>query len=426
VNLEGIPLTIAMLSIHSSPIGELGKRDTGGMSVYIRELARELGKRGHQVDIFTRLQDPAWRPQVQLYENVRLIHLKGGNDRYAPTLALYPHLGDFFRELESFRASERIQYDLIHSHYWLSGQVGEWLKKRWKVPHMIMFHTLGALKNITVQEEQESELRIATEKSLVQDCERILAATEREKEHLVRFYGAHPEKIGVVPCGVNLDVFRLMDKGAARRQVGFAEEESIVLFVGRLSPIKGIDRLLKAMKHLKAPGSMRLVIIGGDDHDTPESQNLRRLARELGIQDAVAFLGRVEHEKLPPYYCAADVVVLPSHYETFGLVALEALASGTPVVATAVGAMERILREGETGQVMANGAPQLLAAGIEKFVAKSSAGALSAAAIRDSVLSFGWNNVASGITDEYAMMFRPDHHPGIAGGSTNTAAVAGL
>ena len=398
-----------MLSIHSSPIGELGKKDTGGMSVYVRELARALGKRGHRIDIFTRPQDPAWQPQVQLYENVRLIHLRAGNNGYLSTLALYPYLDDFLLELERFMASERRRYDLIHSHYWLSGEVGMRLQERWMVPHMFMFHTLGMLKNMTVKDEQESELRIATEKDLVRDCQRILAATEREKEHLLRYYGARSERICVVPCGVNLDLFRPIDKKSVRRELGFADDESIVLYVGRLAPIKGIDRLLQAMTHLKRLKPLRLLIVGGDDHHTRESRDLQRLSRKLGIQDAVTFVGRVDHEMLPPYYCAADVVVLPSHYETFGLVALEALASGTPVVATRVGAMETILREGETGSVVVNGAPQVLAAGIGKFLGESCTGAPSPAAIRASVFGFGWTTVASAIVDEYATLLQEFH-----------------
>jgi D-inositol-3-phosphate glycosyltransferase len=402
-------LTIAMLSIHSSPVGELGKKDTGGMSVYVRELARALGKRGHRIDIFTRLQDPAWKPQVQLYENVRLIHLRAGRKGHLSTLALYPYLKEFFLELERFRATESIRYDLIHSHYWLSGQVGIWLQDRLMIPHMFMFHTLGVLKNITDKDEQESELRIATEKGLVQKCQRILATTEREKDHLMRYYGADPKRIGVVPCGVNLDLFCPMDKRTARRQVGFSIDESIVLYVGRLAKIKGTERLLQAMTHLKYSKRTRLVIIGGDGLQTRESRNLLRLTQRLGLQDDVEFLGRVDHEMLPPYYSAADVMVLPSHYETFGLVALEALASGTPVVATRVGAMETILREGETGYVVANDGPELLAAGIEKLLERSRAGALSTDAIRASVFRFGWDAVVSAVIDQYSILLQRSH-----------------
>lgn len=398
------PFTIAMLSIHSSPIGELGKRDTGGMSVYIRELARVLGQQGHRIDIFTRLQDPRGACRLELCQNVRLIQLPVGTNGAMPTLALYPYLGEFARRLEQFRAAEGLHYDLIHSHYWLSGQVGRWLCEWWRVPHMIMFHTLGVLKNMMVKEERESELRVASERDLVQTCQRILAATAREKEHLGRYYGACSEKIRIVPCGVDLDRFHPMDKKQARQRLGFAGDGAIVLFVGRLSPIKGADRLLQAMSCLKGRNGMRLVVVGGDDVQTPASQKLRGLSRELGLQDAVEFAGRVEHEKLPPYYCAADVVVLPSHYESFGLVALEALASGTPVVATAVGAMDTIIRQGESGEIVANGSPLLLAAAIDRFLARRLNGGISAAAIRATVEGFAWSRVASAVVREYAAM----------------------
>jgi len=407
--VKGHSLTIAMLSIHSSPVGELGKKDTGGMSVYVRELARALGKRGHRIDIYTRLQDPAWKPQVQLYENVRLIHLRAGRKGHLSTLAVYPYLEEFIHELERFMATESICYDLVHSHYWLSGQAGIWLQDRLMIPHMFMFHTLGVLKNITVKDEQESELRIATEKGLVQKCQRILATTERERDHLMRYYGADPKRIGVVPCGVNLDLFRPMDKRTARRRAGFPIDESIVLYVGRLARIKGTERLLQAMTHLKCSKRTRLIIIGGDGLQTRESRQLLRLTQRLGLQDAVEFLGRVDHEILPTYYSAADLMVLPSHYETFGLVALEALASGTPVVATRVGAMETILREGETGYIVANNGPDLLAAGIEKLLERARAGAVSTDAIRASVVGFGWDTVVSAVIDQYGILLKQQH-----------------
>jgi D-inositol-3-phosphate glycosyltransferase len=326
------------------------------------------------------------------------------------TLDLYPYLDDFVLQLENFRVHEGLRYDLMHSHYWLSGKAGMRLQECWMVPHVFMFHTLGVLKNITVKDEHESELRISKEKELVQNCQRILAATERERDHLQRYYEARPEKICVVPCGVNLDLFHPADKMSARRQLNLPLDESIVLYVGRLAPIKGIDRLLEALTYIKQAKPLRLLIVGGDGQNTRESQDLQRLSRELGIQDAVTFVGRVEHESLPSYYCAADVLVLPSHYETFGLVALEALASGTPVVAARVGAMETILREGKTGSVADDGTPRLLAAGVEEFLGKSRAGSLSAAAIRESVFGFGWNHVASLIAGEYTTLLREFHY----------------
>jgi D-inositol-3-phosphate glycosyltransferase len=410
--LQGARLRVAMLSVHSSPMGELGTKDTGGMSVYIRELARELGSLGHQVDIFTRLPDPGYDQIITLHDNVRLVHLRVGRDGYLHQVDLYPYLADFFQQLETMRAHEGASYDLIHSHYWLSGRVGDWARKRWGVPHIIMFHTLGAVKNATVEVEQEPALRIATERRLVRMCQRILAATEREKDQLIGYYGASAERISVVPCGVNLERFRPLSKISARRSLGYGAHEAVVLFVGRLAPVKGIDRLLTAFSYLANQNeSLRLVVIGGDGQHTPELRELVRLSRRLGIERAVTFAGRVAHEDLPPYYAAADVLVLSSHYESFGLVALESLASGTPVVATPVGAMESIIRDGKTGRVVPSDDARALADGIQELIGKSHAGMLSRVAIRSSVVRFGWANVTAAVLEEYGAVLLHQQGP---------------
>ena len=401
VPMEAEKLRIAMLSIHSCPIGELGTKDTGGMNVYVRELARELGNRGHQVDVYTRHHDPKDGQIIELYDRVRLIHLRAGKNGEMQKLAIYPYLPDFSCALENFTKCEGLQYHLVHSHYWLSGRVGNWAQKCWDVPHILMFHTLGAVKNIIGVGEEEPELRLATEQHLVKTSDRIIASTEREKGELMRHYGASPETIGVVPCGVNLDLFRPVNKARARQQLDFDQNEGIVLYVGRFSPLKGISRLLAAMTYLQQNQALRLVIIGGDGHNKAESQKLQRLSKELGIQNAVTFLGRVRQEDLPPYYSAADVLVVPSHHESFGLVALESLACGTPVVATKVGAMELIVREGETGCVLTNATPRLLANKILGFVSKAHEEARRADSIRRSVLRFSWSNVADTLVEEF-------------------------
>jgi D-inositol-3-phosphate glycosyltransferase len=404
VHVEAEKLRIAMLSVHSSPMGELGTKDTGGMSVYVRELARELGNRGHRVDIYTRLNGSRHRQIAQLNDKVRLIHLRAGKNGQMNKLDLYGHLDDFFKELEKFRTRESLHYDLVHSHYWLSGRVGKWAQESWTIPHVFMFHTVGAVKNSTVGSEKEPELRTVTEKHLARSCDRILVATEKERDHLIQHYGASPQMIGVVPCGVNLDLFSPRDKAKARQELGFAQDESIVLFVGRFAPLKGIDRLMEAMRHLQHHQRLRLIIVGGDGRDAPEFQGLQKLARNFGIQEGVTFVGRIEQDNLPAYYSAANVLVVPSYYESFGLVALEALASGTPVVATKVGAMESILKAGTTGHVVSNGSPRLLAKGIEKFISGSNG--LSAHELRASVLRFSWSNVASAMIDQYAAVLR--------------------
>jgi len=421
--LEETQLNIAMFSIHSCPIGELGTKDTGGMNVYIRELARELGNRGHRIDIYTRRHDPNDDQVIELNENVRLIHLKAGRNGYMHKLAIYPYLADFTWALEDFRKRQSLQYDLIHSHYWLSGRVGNWAQDFWGIPHIIMFHTLGAVKNTTGVGEQEPRLRIATERQLVKTCHRIVAATEREKGELMHFYDALAETMGVVPCGVNLDLFRPVARAAARQQLGLDQDDRIVLYVGRLAPLKGIDRLLAAVAYLQHRQKIRLVIIGGDGHHAPEFKKLQRLSGELGIQDKILFVGRIEQEDLPPYYSAADLLVMPSYHESFGLVALESLACGTPVVATKVGAMESIIHENETGCVIKNANPRLLAKGIEALFSEPITKAESAAAIRATVVRFDWSNVADAMIKEYLTVLKQYDFSGLRNPPSKAAAL---
>lgn len=403
---EEAQLRIAMLSTHSCPIGELGTKDTGGMNVYIRELAQELGNRGHRVDIYTRRHDPNDKQVIELNENVRVIHLKAGKNGYMHKLAIYPYLADFICALEEFRRQEGLQYDLVHSHYWLSGRVGNWAQAYWEIPHIIMFHTLGAVKNTIGVGKKEPRLRIAIERQLVNACHRIVAATERGKRELMRFYNGLPETISVVPCGVNLDHFQPVAAAAARQQLGFDQDERILLYVGRIDPLKGIDRLLASVTYLQQHQRIRLVIIGGDGHHAPELQKLQRMSAELGIQDKVLFVGRIEQEDLPPYYSAADMLVMPSYHESFGLVALESLACGTPVVAAEVGAMGSIIQEGKTGSVVTKASPRSLAKGIEAFLSDSNIKAGSAEIIRASVVKFDWSHVADAMIEEYLTVLK--------------------
>jgi len=392
-------LKIAMLSAHSCPVGNLGAKDTGGMSVYIRELAYELGKQGHLVDVYTRVHDPKDRQIYEFGQNARLIHLRAGEDEEIHKLAVYPHLPDFTGNLESFRKRNDLQYDLIFSHYWLSGLAGEHLQRWWNVPHIIMFHTLGVIKNAVGVGEDEPELRIETERALTQNCHHIIATTEKEKEELIQRYGALPERISVVPCGVNLEQFKPMDQESARQYLGFGDDK-IILFVGRIDPLKGIDKLIKAIPYLQNIQGLRLVVIGGGEHSQREIEKLQELAGNLNIQDSVAFPGLVKHDQLPYFYSAADACVVPSYYESFGLVALESLACGTPVVATDVGNLKSVIRQGETGYVVIDNAPHRLADKIALLLSRPSTDIESTLSIRASVSSFSWSNIAEAIIRE--------------------------
>jgi D-inositol-3-phosphate glycosyltransferase len=270
-----------------------------------------------------------------------------------------------------------------------------------------MFHTLGAVKNAVGIGEGEPGLRIQTERELVNGCHRIIGSTRKEKEDLIRYYGASPAKIHIIPCGVNLDLFRPIDKGFARCRLGL-NGGSIILFVGRMIPLKGIDRLLMAIACLKGMERPKLVVVGGDEQCRVELERLRSLSQRLMISDSVDFLGFVDHEKLPFFYNAADLCVVPSYYESFGLVALESLACGTPVVATKVGGIQSVIQQGETGYVVSDNAPHRLADKIGLLLSAPKATGETTDFIRASVARFSWSNIAEVIIGEYRAVLR-DH-----------------
>ena len=388
-----------MLSIHSCPLGKVGGENTGGMSVYIRELAHELGRRGHLVDVYTRIHEPAHDEIAEIGQNVRLIHLKAG-EKEIEKLAIYYYLDDFAHNLENFRKQNGPRYDLIHSHYWLSGLTGKRLQQWWGIPHVMGFHTLGAVKNAIGIGEGEPDLRINAEKELVRDCHRIIASTMKGKKDLIDYYDASPETISVIPCGVNLDLFRPIGRETARCYLGL-KEERIILFVGRIIPLKGIDNLLKAMTYLERKEGIKLVVIGGDEHCKTEVERLKDLSRSLKIQESVIFLGLVKQEILPFFYSAANLCVVPSYYESFGLVVLESLACGTPVVATKVGGAESVIRHGETGYVVMDNDPYRLADKIALFLSTSNGNTAFVDSVRASVTKYSWSNITEAIIEEY-------------------------
>ena len=394
-----------MLSIHSCPLGRLGEENTGGMSVYVRELARELSKKGHWVDVFTRIHEPMHDRIVTLGQNARLIHLQAGGEERISKLAIYNHLTEFTHNLENVRKSEGVEYDIIHSHYWLSGWAGQHVQKLWGIPHIISFHTLGAVKNSIGIGEEEPMLRIQSEEELVKNCQQIIVSTSQGRDELIHYYGASPCRIRIIPCGVNLDLFRPIDQERARQRLNLNGED-VLLFVGRLVPIKGLDRLLMAISYLERKRPMKLLVIGGDDQNPIPRENLRNLTKELGISDHVTFFGFVDHEELPWFYSVADVCVIPSFHESFGLVALESLACGTPVIATKVGVMESVIRSSHNGYVVDDNTPVLLAGKIVRFLSEVSRIPKPIDVIRASVLQFTWSHVAEAIEREYSSVIK--------------------
>lgn len=399
---------IAMLSVHSCPVGELGTRETGGMSVYIRELARELGYRGHHVDIFTRSHGPDHKRITELNPHVRLIHIKAGVNRGLNKLAVYPHIAEFTRGLDAYRLEAGMNYDLIHSHYWLSGCVGRRVRYYWNVPQVIMFHTLGAVKNATGIGAREPESRLQNEKKLIQTCDRIIAATKREKKELCDYYGAFPGNVDIVPCGVNLTLFHPVDRGSARQKIELNPDEKVILYVGRFDPLKGLDRLLAAAAWLRKRNRFKLVIVGGDDRDQPEMKRLIEQCYRLGLEDSVIFSGRIEQKDLPFYYSAADITVMPSYHESFGLVALESMACGTPVMAGDVGGLNKIVHNGKTGYLLEGDFTSSLISRLRQLLTEKRSELLPSSIIRASISPYSWSRIAELMAREYRELVRPE------------------
>jgi D-inositol-3-phosphate glycosyltransferase len=409
-------LRIAMLSIHSSPTGPLGTRDTGGMSVYIREVARHLGQNNHKVDIFT------FQPgeDQNLYPNVRLIHLTIENTGLELKKEEIPsHLPRVFEALDHYRRQDGRDYDLIHSHYWLSGMVGTMAQTRWQRPHVTMFHTLAKAKNNTASGENEPDWRVAHEKWLTKTADYIVVPTVREKENLVRYYSAQPTRIGIIPCGVDLDLFRPChprEGQQVRETLGIPAQAPMLLYVGRFAPLKGLDQLVAAAPQLrKRYPELHLVLMGGDGPTAPATVALQRQADSLDMTRRIHFAGRVDQDQLPSYYSAADLVVLPSHYESFGLVVLESLACGTPVAATSVGVAAEVIQEELNGVIIAAPDVQNIASAVDRLFHRPEQEWPSRQAIRESVRRFDWRSITKNVAEIYTNLVahhEPQKHSG--------------
>ena len=364
-------LRVAMLSVHTCPLAALGGKETGGMNVYVRELARELSRIGADVDVFTRSQNAGIPRVVRLADRARVIHLPAGPQAPMARERVHAHLDEFVEGLEAWRIANGLEYDLLHGNYWLSGVVGLALRARWGAPLVQMFHTLGALKNgAGIAAEREPALRLAEERRIVAAADRLVAANAIERNELVTAYGADSSRVAVIPCGVDTDVFTPGDAMAARAALGLPPGP-LLLYVGRIAPIKGLETLLDAVGCLRGAGMpARLAVVGGETDEPTDGHeaDVRRRASALGLGDAVTFVGAQPQQRLRDWYVAADVTVLPSYYESFGMVALEAMACGSPVVASRVGGLQTTVRDGVTGLFVAEGDPCALAATITRVL----------------------------------------------------------
>ena len=357
-------LRVAMLSVHTCPLAALGGWETGGMNVYVREVSRQLSALGLDVDVYTRRQNTTQPVIAPIAEGARVIHVDAGPPRPIGRDDILHYLPEFVANVRRHAESEGLQYDLVHAHYWLSGAVAARLQPRWDVPVVATFHTLARMKNrvLTAGPERESERRAEIEQRTMSLAQRVIALTAADRRSMLDHYTLPPGKISVVPGGVDLERFQPSDPAAARRALGISASK-VLLFVGRIQRLKGIDLLLRATARLIADypalaDGLRVLIVGGrppQDGAGPEADELRRLQRltqRLGLGARVQFVGAVEQAELPLYYAAADVTVVPSLYESFGLVAVESLACGTPVVASRVGGLTSTVQDGQTGYLI--------------------------------------------------------------------------
>ena len=413
------PARVAFLSLHTSPLDLPGTGDSGGMNVFVRAAAERLADRGVGVDVFTRCAGRGVPEVEHLTPITRVLQVNAGPCAPVPKDALTALVGRFSRNL----AGTGVAYDLVHSHYWLSGLAGFELASRIGVPHVATFHTLARVKNLTLAdaESPEPSVRVEGEEAVARGASRVVVPTVMERAHLLRLYGVPSSRVRVVPPGVDGRRFRPLPTEPARAALGLAGAR-VVLFAGRLRPHKGPEVAIAALGELLAREGGRaddlvLAIVGGP---RSEASRLGEIAARAGLSERVRFLPPVPHDRMPEVYAAADVVVVPSRSESFGMVALEAQACGVPPVASAVGGLRRVVSDGETGYLVppgdAAGVAERLAAILEDG---SLAARLSRAAVRHAA-AFSWDATVDRLLDVYGEL-RPE---AFGAGSEDERAVA--
>ena len=393
---------VAFIAYHACPLAAPGQAKSGGMNVYVRELARALGERGRPVDVFTRTHAGNEVAIEQITPMVRVIHLPGG-PADAPMESLSRHLPEFQTAMAAFQREHRIDYGIVHSHYWLSGCAGQVFAEEQDIPHAVTFHTLGLIKMQSRAGEAEPEERQHAERALMASARRIIAFSSHERNAMVNLYGADPRRIVLAPCGVDLSLFRPMEQERARGILGL-NGEKVFLYVGRLEPLKGLELLLQLPAHIDTCEKIRVLVVGGGPGEQEEVDRLRSLAKTLNVDEVFDFVGMVDQGDLPVYYNAADVCVVPSYYESFGLTALESMACGTPVVASRVGGLPNVVQHGRTGYLQSWRCPEAFADSLEMIVSSPSLRQSMGRAARLRAEGMGWDRVAAKISEAYDVL----------------------
>jgi D-inositol-3-phosphate glycosyltransferase len=402
---------VAMVSLHTSPLDQPGTGDAGGMNVYVLELARRLAERQVEVDVFTRATGSALPPVVDVSDGIRVHHVSAGPYEGLTKHELPAQLCVFAREVLRAEAYNLPgYYDLVHSHYWLSGQVGALARDRWGVPLVHTMHTMAKVKNaaLAVGDTPEPMARLIGEEQVVAAADMLVANTDDEAKQLIDLYDADPGRVEVVHPGVDLSTFRDVGMAGARQRLGLPADGPLLTFVGRIQPLKAPDVMLRAVAVLlerrpELRSSLTVAVVGGPSGSGLEHpDSLVRLAEELGIDDLVRFVPPVKQGELVDWYAASTLVCVPSYNESFGLVAIEAQATGTPVVAAAVGGLTTAVRDGRSGLLVADHEPASYASAFERVLFERGLHEVLATGAEAHAQQFGWDRTADMMLKVYA------------------------
>jgi glycosyltransferase involved in cell wall biosynthesis len=400
---------IALISVHGDPAIEIGKEEAGGQNVYVRHVGEALAKQGWIVDMFTRQASADQPTEVKHAPACRTIRLKAGPQDFIPRDEIFEYLPEFVEQFLAFQHQD-YKYPIVHTNYWLSSWVGMELKKHQPLIQAHTYHSLGAVKYRSVPEiPLIGATRLAVEKTCLETAERIIATSPQEKEHM-RSLVSSKGSIDIIPCGTDIQRFGSIDRAAARQQLGIAPETRVIFYIGRFDPRKGIETLVRAVAQstLRDQASLKLIIGGGSrpgQSDGIERDRIEDIVKELGMSDFTEFPGRVSDEALPVYYAAADVCVVPSHYEPFGLVAIEAMASDTPVIASDVGGLQFTVASEETGLLVPPKDNAGFAQAIDRILGNPDWQKQLGQNARQRVeAKFSWDGVASQLSDLYTRL----------------------
>lgn len=401
---------IALISVHGDPAVEIGKEEAGGQNVYVRQVGEALAKQGWHVDMFTRCANAEQPKIVEHGPRCRTIRLVAGPEEFVPRDEIFGYASTFVEELLKFQQQSGIQYSLVHTNYWISSWVGMELKKRQPLKQVHTYHSLGAVKYKSVNTiPLIASTRLTVEKAVLETAERIVATSPQEKEHM-RSLVSTKGNIDIIPCGTDIRRFGSLTKEAARAAIGIDPDALMVFYVGRFDERKGIETLVRAVGQSQLRGNQKLkLVIGGGSRpgqsDGIERERIEKIVAELGMSEITTFPGRIGDDLLPAYYTAANVCVVPSHYEPFGLVAIEAMACGTPVVASDVGGLQFTVVPEETGLLAPPKDEAAFATAIDRILLNAEWRTQLGKNARARVESkFSWDGVANQLSELYTTL----------------------